>query len=116
MFFYYNNIYIFYANIFGCYLMKAKIFQPTKTAMQSAPRSRNWRLQYELISPKKIEPLMGWTSSSDTNQQVCLNFSSKDEAIGYAEKNNISYIVVEPKKRAISPKSYSANFSYEKVN
>ncbi len=96
--------------------MKAKIFQPAKTAMQSAPNSKNWRLQFEQLSPKKIEPLMGWTSSTDTNQQVSLNFSSKDEAISYAKKNNISYIVLEPKKRAINPKSYSANFSYEKVN
>ena len=114
--FYYNNIYVNYLYLFGCDLMKAKIFQPTKTAMQSAPKSKNWRLQFELVSAKNIEPLMGWTSSTDTNQQVYLNFPSKNEAISYAEKNNISYVVVEPKKRVISPKNYSANFSYEKVN
>ncbi|PPR77846.1 MAG: hypothetical protein CFH01_01336 [Alphaproteobacteria bacterium MarineAlpha2_Bin1] len=96
--------------------MKAKIFQPAKTAMQSAPKLKNWRLQFELKSAKKIEPLMGWTSSSDTNQQICLSFSSKEEAVSYAEKNKISYVILEPKKRNISPKSYSANFSYEKVN
>ena len=95
--------------------MKARIFQPTKTAMQSAPKLKNWRLQYELSSPKNKEPLMGWTSSSDTNQQVIMDFESKEEAINYAKKNSIDFLLTEPKKRSISPKSYSANFSYNKV-
>ncbi len=96
--------------------MKARIFQPTKTAMQSAPKLKSWRLQFEPVSPKKLEPLMGWTVSNDPNQQVSLNFRTKNEAISYAEKNCISYTIVEPKRRSISPKSYSANFSYDKVN
>ena len=46
-----------------------------------------------------INPLMGWETSTDTLEEVVLKFSSKDQAIEYAKKNNISYKVINPKKR-----------------
>jgi len=53
---------------------------------------------------------MGWESSNDTMSEVKLEFSSKDQAVNYAKKNNINYYVVEPQKRKIIKKSYSDNF------
>ena len=53
---------------------------------------------------------MGWESSTDTLEEVILKFSTKEKAIEYAEKNNISFKVVEPKKREFVIKSYSDNF------
>ncbi len=52
---------------------------------------------------------MGWESSTDTLGEVILKFSSKEQAIEYAKTNNISYTVIEPKKK-ICIKSYADNF------
>ncbi len=91
-------------------MKKAKIFKPTKTAMQSGKRnSKNWLLEFETLD-KNISPLMGWESSRDTMSEVKLKFTSKEKAIRYAKKNNISYNVIEPKERKIIKKSYADNF------
>ena len=47
--------------------------------------------------PRQIEPLMGWTSSTDMKSQIRLRFDSKEEAIAYAQRNGIAYRVEEPK-------------------
>ena len=47
----------------------------------------------------------------DTNKQVKISFETKEDAIKYAEKNNISFNVMEAKKRKIILKSYSDNFT-----
>ena len=39
-----------------------------------------------------------------------LFFSSRDEAIAYAKKNNINFEVIEPKKNKLIIKSYADNF------
>ncbi len=89
---------------------KAKIYKPTKTAMQSGTRnSRNWFLEFDTLD-KGINPLMGWISSKDTMSEIKLEFSTKEQAVSYAKKNKINYYVIEPKKRKIIKKSYADNF------
>ena len=91
-------------------MKKAKIYKPSKTAMQSGYRkSKNWILEFDTLDTK-ISPLMGWESSVDTMSEIKLEFSTKEQAINYAEKNNIDYYVLEPKKRKLIIKSYSDNF------
>ena len=91
-------------------MRKAKIYKPTKTAMQSGRRnSTNWLLEFDTLSTG-INPLMGWETSRDTMSEVKLEFATKDQAIKYAKKNNINYYVIEPQKRKIIKKSYSDNF------
>ena len=78
--------------------------------MQSGMRNtKNWLLEFDTLNAG-INPLMGWESSKDTMSEVKLEFSSKDQAVNYAKKNNINYYVVEPQKRKIIKKSYSDNF------
>ena len=78
--------------------------------MQSGMRNtKNWLLEFDTLNTG-INPLMGWESSNDTMSEVKLEFSSKDQAVNYAKKNNINYYVVEPQKRKIIKKSYSDNF------
>ena len=90
--------------------MRAKIYKPAKTAMQSGKRnSKKWILEFETKN-NSTNPLMGWESSSDTMSEVKLEFLTKEEAIKYAVKNDINYNLVEPKKRKIIIKSYSDNF------
>ncbi len=78
--------------------------------MQSGKRNtKNWLLIFETLD-NSVSPLMGWESSRDTMSEVKLEFSSKDQAIAYAEKNNIDYKVIEPQKQKIIKKSYADNF------
>ncbi|KPU82349.1 hypothetical protein JI56_02275 [SAR11 cluster bacterium PRT-SC02] len=88
----------------------ARIYLPTKSAMQSGKgKTEKWVLEF--VSQKsKYNPLMGWESSKDTNSQIKLNFSSKEQAIEYANKNNIKYKLIEPNKKKFVIKSYADNF------
>ena len=91
-------------------MRKAKIFKPTKTAMQSGTRNtKNWLLEFDTLNTG-INPLMGWETSKDTMSEVKLEFSTREQAINYAKKNDIDYYVIEPQKRKIIKKSYSDNF------
>ena len=91
-------------------MKRAKIYKPTKTAMQSGKRNiKNWQLKFDTLNTG-INPLMGWESSKDTMSEVKLEFSTKEKAINYAKKNNIDYYVVEPQKSKIIKKSYADNF------
>ena len=93
---------------------KAKIYKPTKTAMQSGQRNtKNWVLEFDTLDDG-VNPLMGWISSQDTMSEVRLEFPDKVQAINYAKINNISYYVVEPQKRKIIKKSYAENFLKDK--
>ena len=93
--------------------MPARIYKPSKSANQSGlARTKQWLLVFEQDKPREIEPLMGWTSSGDTHQQVRLWFDTKEEAIAYAEREGIAYEVEEPKPIFFRPKSYADNFRY----
>ena len=90
-------------------MKKAKIYIPTKTAMQSGRGNiKKWVLEFITRDPS-ISPLMGWESSNDTLGEVKLEFSTKEKAIDYA-KNNINFTVIEPKKKEFVIKSYTDNF------
>ena len=70
---------------------------------------KEWILEFTTKDPS-INPLMGWETSTDTLEEVVLKFPSKEKAIEYAERNNISYNVIEPKKKEFVIKSYADNF------
>ena len=91
-------------------MKKAKIYIPSKSAMQSGKgKSNKWLLEFNK-SKTENDYLMNWVSSNDTQSQVKLFFSSKDEAIAYSKKNNINFEVIEPKKNKLIIKSYADNF------
>ena len=91
-------------------MKKAKIYKPTKTAMQSGMNNtKKWIIEFYTKKPG-INPLMGWESSWDTYSELNLEFKSKELAIEYAKKNKIDYELIEPKSRKIVKKSYSDNF------
>jgi ETC complex I subunit conserved region len=96
--------------------MTARIYKPTKTAMQSGEaRTHEWVLEHEPAAARAIDPLMGWTSSTDTAAQVRLEFESKDAAIAYAERNGLAYTVIEPTVRKPIRKSYADNFKFGRI-
>ena len=91
--------------------MVARIFRPSKTAMQSGrAKTGRWVLVWDAEEPRSVEPLMGYTSSADMNQQVRLTFDSREEAIAYAERHGIAYEVDAEHDRKRRPISYSDNF------
>ena len=94
--------------------MLARIFRPSKTAMQSGKaKTKDWVLEFEPSAARRSDPLMGWTQTSDTaSSQVVLSFDTKEEAVRYAEQHGIAFQLFDdkPAKRII--KAYSDNFAF----
>jgi NADH dehydrogenase (ubiquinone) Fe-S protein 4 len=92
-------------------MKKAKIYMPTKNVMQaSLTRTNKWIIEF-YTKDSGIEPLMGWESSTDTLNELKLEFSTKELAVEYANKNKIEFEIIVPKERKIIKKSYSDNFT-----
>ena len=94
--------------------MRARIYQPSKTAMSSGTaRTKRWVLEFVPETPREIDPLMGWTSSRDTQAQVRMSFDSREAAEEYAREHGIDALVLQPKKRRanIRPRGYGENFA-----
>lgn len=95
--------------------MTARIYKPAKTAMQSGQaNTKAWVLDFEPEEPRQVEPLMGWTSSSDMQQQVRLRFATKEEAIAYCERCGLAYQLFEGKSLPRRPIAYSDNFAFNR--
>ena len=80
--------------------MRARIYKPAKTAMSSGTaKTRGWVLEYVAETARSVDPLMGWTSSTDTQAQVTAK--------------GIDVSVQEPKERkpVIRPGGYGENFA-----
>lgn len=97
--------------------MRARIYQPAKTAMQSGTaKTHQWVLEFAPASEREVDPLMGWTSSSDTQAQVRLRFESRAAAETYATEKGIAFDVIEPKPRkpVIRQRGYGENFATDR--
>ena len=68
--------------------MKAKIYQPAKSATQSA-KNEFWLLEFNSQDKPIIDEKMLLTSSSNTQDKVKIKFSDKDKAIKFANNNNV---------------------------
>jgi hypothetical protein len=93
--------------------MLARIFRPSKSAMQSGrARSKEWLLEFEPASARVPDLLMGWTVSTDMNGQVRLAFDTREEAVAYAQRHGIPFeLLPEPERRKIV-KAYADNFAF----
>ena len=92
---------------------KVLISKLAKSAMQSGrAKTSGWVLSYESETARVPERLMGWVSSQDTFNQVCLHFETLEEAITFAKDNGFDYEVVEQSQRVVKPRSYLDNFKY----
>ena len=90
-----------------------RIYQPPKSSMQSGRAVTSvWILEYEIETPRRPEPLMGWTASGDTLNQVKIRFHTKDDAIAFAEREGFAFSVETPKPHRVRPRSYADNFRY----
>jgi hypothetical protein len=94
--------------------MLARIYRPSKTAMQSGKaKTREWLLEFEPKDARRSDPLMGWTVTGDTeSSQVRLAFDTREEAIRYAEQHGIAFQLFDPKPAKKIIKAYADNFAF----
>ena len=94
--------------------MLARIFRPSKTAMQSGrAKTAEWVLEFEPKDARRSDPLMGWTVTADTEStQVRLTFATKDEAVRYAETHGIAFQLTDPAPAKRIIKAYADNFAF----
>mmetsp|Transcript_17600 Transcript_17600/g.35993 ORF Transcript_17600/g.35993 Transcript_17600/m.35993 type:complete len:189 (+) Transcript_17600:23-589(+) len=107
---------------------KVTIYTPARSASQQgmgntvfAKGNAMWRIEFETES-KWENPLMGWTSTADSLENVgrmTMAFDSKEAAMRFAEKNGWAYTVREPQ---LSPRvrtkrfqEYGDNFSTKRA-
>ncbi len=95
---------------------KARIYQPTKTAMQSGKaKTRQWVLEYDTADSRFVEPLMGWTGAVGTLGQLVLKFDTREEAVAYADRKGIAYEIEEPQARKLNRRAYADNFAFTRI-
>ena len=91
--------------------MSARIYQRPKSAMSSGKAlTAQWILEFEPAEARGTDPLMGWTSSGDTQSQVTLRFDSCDKARAYAERYGIAARVIPTPKKTLKIQAYADNF------
>lgn len=97
--------------------MPVRIFQPARTAMQSGTaKTKGWVLEFPPADAREVDPLMGWTSSGDTQSQVRLRFDTRKQAEDYARERGLDFVVQEPQSRAVNvrPRGYGENFATDR--
>ena len=91
--------------------MTARIYRPARNAMQSGKgKSKSWVLVHELAESKDIDPLMGYTTSGDTRQQVRLTFPNAEAAQAYAAREGVECHVVPAPQPKLKLQTYADNF------
>jgi hypothetical protein len=94
---------------------QVRIYRPAKTAMQSGKaKTHAWTLEFEPATRREPDPLMGWSSAEDTLNEVKLHFATLDEAIAFAGKRGLDYVVSAPHDASFKQKSYADNFRYDR--
>ncbi|XP_055055905.1 NADH dehydrogenase [ubiquinone] iron-sulfur protein 4, mitochondrial [Misgurnus anguillicaudatus] len=93
---------------------KVRIFVSARNAMQSGIKNtQKWKMDFD-TRERWENPMMGWASTADPLSNMVLMFSTKEDAIAFAEKNGWSYDITEKRDKKPRVKSYGANFSWDK--
>jgi len=91
--------------------MTARIYQRPKNAMQSGKaQTDTWLLEFVPAEAKRPDPLMGWSGSGDTRQQVVLQFASQAEAQAYADRYGIEARALSTPPKRLKLQAYADNF------
>jgi len=89
----------------------ARISQLERRATQSGKANAGlWQLEFERQEPLRPDPLTGWNGSSDTNTQIRMNFQSKQAAIDYCDRNELTYHLIPAKPVRLKIQAYADNF------
>uniref|UniRef100_A0A8V0YN06 NADH dehydrogenase [ubiquinone] iron-sulfur protein 4, mitochondrial n=1 Tax=Gallus gallus TaxID=9031 RepID=A0A8V0YN06_CHICK len=70
---------------------RVHIFVPARNAMQAGVNNtKKWKMEFD-NRERWENPLMGWASTADPLSNMVLTFSTKEDAIAFAEKNGAYY-------------------------
>jgi hypothetical protein len=92
----------------------ARIYKPAKNPMQSGRGARSWILEFDPTHRQEIDALMGWAGRGDVEREYSLRFATCEEAVAYAERRGLNYVVSPEHRRTARPPSYAENFSYRR--
>lgn len=94
-------------------VMNVRIYRPSKNTMQSGRALLgHWVLEYELSTARRPDPLMGWVSSADTDNQVQLQFPSREAAMDFARARGWNADVEEAQQRKVMPRNYATYYTW----
>ncbi|KAJ1442234.1 ETC complex I subunit conserved region-domain-containing protein, partial [Ochromonadaceae sp. CCMP2298] len=82
-----------------------------KSVQSGSATAHQWQITWK-NQERWSNPLMGWTSSADPMSSMKLNFDSKEEAMGFAERNGWAYQLLRETSKSNRP----AGFTHYKHN
>ncbi|KAG0411202.1 hypothetical protein HPB47_011667 [Ixodes persulcatus] len=100
---------------------RVRIFVPARNTMQSGTNNTHaWRMDKVVGEGQRRSKVLKYLTVSlflnrgDPLSNMNINFSSKEAAMSFCEKNGWEYFVDEPAPRRSPRKSYGDNFSWNK--
>lgn len=91
--------------------MAARIYQRYRNAMTASRAVKDeWVLEFESKTPRRPDPLTGWSGGADTQNQVQLVFPTLDAARAYAERRGLDVHVVPSAPPKLRIQAYADNF------
>jgi hypothetical protein len=89
--------------------VRVRIHQRGRCVMQAGRfHAQDWLIEFEPQCKPDLEPLMGWTESSDPfNSAAELRFSDMKSAIAFAVRRGWQFSVHRPEERKIVRQSYT---------
>jgi hypothetical protein len=85
------------------------IYKLPKNVMQSGSNHYEWCVEEVLDKNSSEEQLMGWTTAKACGIKVY--FNTKEDALSYAQRENLNYKVLETTEVKRNKKSYTFNFT-----
>jgi hypothetical protein len=91
--------------------MAARIYQRYRNAMTASRALKDeWVLEFESKTPRRPDPLTGWSGGADTQNQVQLVFPTLESARAYAARQGVDVHIVPASPVKLKLQSYADNF------
>ena len=91
--------------------MAARVYQRYRNAITAGRAlTDEWVLEFESKTPRRPDPLTGWSGGADTVDQVQIVFPTLEAAKAYAGRRGIDLHVVPAAPRKLRIQSYAENF------
>ena len=91
--------------------MAARIYQRYRNGMQASRAAKDeWVLEFESRTPRRPDPLTGWSGGADTQNQVQIIFPTLDAAKAYADREGVDCHIVPASTKKLKIQSYADNF------
>lgn len=92
-------------------IIRQRARTPGRAGLRSLSR---WQIDFEPWTPRKTEPLMGWTSSRDPYSNIRLEFPSLNSAVSFAESKGWSYSIID-RPVTLQRRNYQAELARQRT-